>query len=572
MRNETKTKLISFVNSTNDKHIIFQIIIKETYKNKAMIIYSENILYNNSGIDLNIFTQDENNNNYIYNIGKNLYIISSEIKKSNSFICIKSSKNVFIAKYLKYEDIEKIILSGFSLNFEGKNNIFSFELIMDKNISNLYCENDKNNFLYKINEKNENKVIIYSIVPKYNIINLTENKNKNNDINLILKHNHKYFLGININSIEEIKDKNNYYILENLTSNSSYTIYLKGNIYTIEIMRTENGGYKNIFVYNNNSNNSQVIVENKTKYEIILKQKTFEKFKQIIKSSEKQALKIYEQTNKNFSAEIDNKLYFFNLNEEGQNQLKKNLYLSVEKGQILTKIIFSTEFIKQDLSSKSKSWMNLVQPNINNLKLNFSKDKYIKINILINHINISIISQNKIERKEMFLIFINDFQCGIKLLTSKSNTKYKAKLNTKISNLEVYNLLSDVNSCLFTNTSSPLINIYSELKYELNKNQITIYELINEIGYVKLNITPSFLQEIYNVVESIYKNNDIYTKKIHKIFLTQNMDNLNSSDLQTNYNYNFHKFPLSLVIKKITISGFKINIRCNKLFQIFSIF
>ena len=96
--------------------------------------------------------------------------------------------------------------------------------------------------------------------------------------------------------------------------------------------------------------------------------------------------------------------------------------------------------------------MNLVQPNINNLKLNFSKDKYIKINILINHINISIISQNKIERKEMFLIFINDFQCGIKLLTSKSNTKYKAKLNTKISNLEVYNLLSDVNSCLFTNT------------------------------------------------------------------------------------------------------------------------
>ena len=329
-------------------------------------------------------------------------------------------------------------------------------------------------------------------------------------------------------------------------------------------MRTENGGYKNIFVYNNNSNNSQVIVENKTKYEIILKQKTFEKFKQIIKSSEKQALKIYEQTNKNFSAEIDNKLYFFNLNEEGQNQLKKNLYLSVEKGQILTKIIFSTEFIKQDLSSKSKSWMNLVQPNINNLKLNFSKDKYIKINILINHINISIISQNKIERKEMFLIFINDFQCGIKLLTSKSNTKYKAKLNTKISNLEVYNLLSDVNSCLFTNTSSPLINIYSELKYELNKNQITIYELINEIGYVKLNITPSFLQEIYNVVESIYKNNDIYTKKIHKIFLTQNMDNLNSSDLQTNYNYNFHKFPLSLVIKKIIISGFKIIFKLKK--------
>ena len=32
-----------------------------------MIIYSENILCNNSGIPLNIFTQDENNHNYNQN-------------------------------------------------------------------------------------------------------------------------------------------------------------------------------------------------------------------------------------------------------------------------------------------------------------------------------------------------------------------------------------------------------------------------------------------------------------------------------------------------------------------------
>ena len=159
MRNETKTKLINFVNSTNDKQFTLQIIIKETYKNKAMIIYSEKIIYNNSGIDLNIYTQDENNNNYIYDIGKNLYLISSEIKNSNSFICIKSSKNIFITNYLKYEDIEKKTISSFTLNFEGKKSLFNFELIIDNNISNLYCENDLNNFLYKINEKNENKII-----------------------------------------------------------------------------------------------------------------------------------------------------------------------------------------------------------------------------------------------------------------------------------------------------------------------------------------------------------------------------------------------------------------------------
>ena len=46
MRNDTKTKLINFVNSSNDKQIILQIMIKESYKNKAMIIYSENRNFN----------------------------------------------------------------------------------------------------------------------------------------------------------------------------------------------------------------------------------------------------------------------------------------------------------------------------------------------------------------------------------------------------------------------------------------------------------------------------------------------------------------------------------------------
>ena len=563
MRNETKTKLINFINSTNDKQLTLQIIIKETYKNKAMIIYSENILYNNSGINLNIYTQDENNNNYIYDIGKNLYLISSEIKKSNSFICIKSSKNIFITKYLKYEDIQKKVLSSFALNFEGKKSLFNFELIIDNTISNLYCENDLNNFLYKINEKNENKITIYTIVPKYNILNFSENKDKNN-MNLILKNNQKYYLGINIRTIEEIKDKNNYYIFEYLSSNSSYTICLKGKIYTIEIIKSDNGRTKNIFIFDNNLNNSQIIVENKTHNEIIVKQKTFEKYKQIIRSFEKQILKIYDKNNKYFSAEIDNKLYFFNLNEVGQNQLKNNLFINIEKDKISTKILFCTKMSIKNAIPKTKSMNNLIQSDIDNLKSNFNKDQYTKINLLINHINISIISQNKIERKEMFLIFINDFQCGIKLLTSKSHSKYKIKLNTKISNLEVHNLLDNNNSCLFSNTTSPLINIYSELIYELKKNRITIYELVNELGKVKLNITSSFLQEIYNVVKSIYENTDIYSKKVDKIFLNKNIDNSSLYNLKTNYNYNYHQFPLSLVIKKIIISGAKIVFKLKK--------
>ena len=253
LRNDTKTKLINFVNASNDKQITLQIIIKESHKNKSIIIYSENILYDKSGIGLNIFTEDENNNNYIYNIGKNIYLISSEIKlkKSNCFLCIKSAKNIFITKYLKFDDIKKMIIPGFSLNFEGKKDIFSFELIIDKSVSNLFCGNDENNILLKINEKNENYITIYTIIPKYNIVNLTGNKN-NECVNLLLKNSQKYFLGVNIQSLEEIKNKNNYYMFKNLYENYLYTICLKDNIYNIELKKSRSGGYKNIFVFNNN--------------------------------------------------------------------------------------------------------------------------------------------------------------------------------------------------------------------------------------------------------------------------------------------------------------------------------
>ena len=551
MRNDTKTKLINFANSYNDKQITLQIIIKESYKNKAIIIYSENILYNCTGIGLNIFTQDENNHNYIYDMGNNLYLFSSEIKKSNSFIGIKSSKNIFITKYIKYEDMKKMALSGFSLNFEGKKDIFIFDLIIDKSISNLWCENDSKNVLNKINENN---ITIYTILPKYNIINFTEKK----VINLMLKNSQKYFLGIGIKSLEEIKNKSNYYMFENLSENSLYTICFKGNIYNIEIKKAQEGKYKNIYISNNNLKYSQVTVENKTNYEIILKQKTFEKFKQKIKKGEQQILKIYEQANNNFSAEIDNKLYFFNLNQAGQKQFKKNLFLLIEKDRISTKIIFYFKNLYLNPFQKSKSLMNLIQPDDNNIKFNFNKDKYIKIILLLNHINISVISQGQKDRKEIILIFIKDFLSGIQLLTSKS--KYKIKLNTKISSFEAYNLLSANNSYLCLNTSPTLINIYSELIYELRKNKITIFEFVSELGDIKLNITPLFLQEIYNFFQNIYESTGIYMQKTSRIFLNSNA--YNSDSLKNNYSY--PSFPLTIIINKMSLSGIKIRFKLKK--------
>ena len=579
MRKESKIKLIKFTSINNKELLTLPIIIHEINNIKTIVIYSEYILYNNSGIDLNISSQDENNHNHFYNVENCINLISSEISNSDTdkYICIKSKKNIFTITYINYTEISEEPYYEFSLNLEdkAKNLKFNYDLLINKKTSYFYCENDENNFINKINEEFP-PITIYRIIPKYNIIDLTSSKNiLEKSVNIILKKNRQYFMGMGIKSIEELKNRNNYYMFESLTINSLYTICLKDNLYNVEVRKSRKGGYKDVYIFDNNLNHSQVVVENKTNYEICLKQKKFEKFKQEIKKNEKQILKIYDQTSHNFSVQIDNKLYFFDLNEIGDKQIKNNLYLNIEKNSNSKKLIFYSKDLKEDDSFiKSKSVLDLPKIGYNNLKINFHSNRYTKINIILNQINISIIGQsdnngnknklNEYERKEIALLFINDFQCGIKLSKSKKhilshNNLFDIKLNTKISKCEIYNLLmnNSNSSCLFTNSSSPLINIYSEINYDLDKNRIRVLELINNIGDIKLNVAPIILQEIYNFIKNIISNYNSNNKKVDSLFLTKNsrINIINSS-------YNYH--PLSILIDQITISEIKIRFKLKK--------
>ena len=565
-RNETK-KVIKFTDKEQKDSLILPILIKETDKIKAIIIYSEYMLLNKSGIEINFSSQDENNHNNIFQVEKNLYLISSEIEKSNSYLYLKSFKNIFIKDYVQFEQIKNNPSFEFSLKLDDKNlyNQYNFDLIICQNLSNLCCNNDIN-FINKISE-NLDLITIYSILPKYNIINLASN-NQTQNINLLLKKENKYYMYINIKNLEEIREKRNYYKFDNLSLDTLYTIFIENNLYNVEVKKADNGGYKNIYILNNNLKNSQVLVENKTNFNIILKQKKYEKFKQVIKMNEIQILKIYEQTNQNFSAQIDNKLYFINLDEKGKKQILGNLFLNIIKNKNTKKIVFYIQKINEseDDTPKSKSLMNLPKISFNSLKINLNPDRYIKINILLNHISISILKQNlkENERKEIALIFLYDLKSGIILSKAKKNLfnnydrLYQIKLNIKILSCSIYNLLFNNISYLCKNTSSPLLNIYSEFDYNYDKNKIHILQLINELGDIKLRITPIFLKEMYNLI-----NNIIFNWKVNKQIKTDkiNCDNLNINDYEYIINSNH---PLSIIINKINISGVKIRYNLTK--------
>ena len=580
-RNEEKKMLIKFT-SDNNNVLILPILIQEINNIKTIIIYSEFILYNSCVLELNITSQDENKNNYSFNVGNNIYLISSDIKKSNSYICIKSS--IFMITYIEFEQMNKEPYYEFSLNLENKskNIILNYDLLINKSNSHLCCRNDRYNFINKINSELD-MTTIYKIIPKYNIINNISKKNikDNKGMNIILKKDKKYFMAINIKNIDEIKDKKKYYIFDNLTTNSLYTVCIGDNLYNVEVRKSKKGGHKNIFIFDKNLNHSQIIVENKTNYEIFIKQKKFEKNRQEIKKKETQILKIYEQTSQIFSVQIENKLYFLNLNEIGEKQMKNNLYLNIQQNKNSKKLIFFIKNLNDDNNEpKSKSVMELPKINNKNLNNNIYSDKYIKFNIFLNKINISLIGLNKIEnlnnknnrneyeRKEIVLLFLEDFQCGIKIskfnkqILPKNNNIYNIILNIRTSNCEIYNLLlNDKPSCLFANTSPQLINIYSEMNYDLDKNKITVFELVNEIGDIKLNISPTILQEMYNFFRNIILNVKFQKKIIDKIFLYKNI-NENNNINTINNNYKYHQF--SIYIDKIDISGIKICFKLNK--------
>ena len=580
-RSETKKKIIKFTNLINKDSLVLPILIKETFKTKVIIIYSEYILYNSSGIELNISSQDNENNKYFYNIGNNINLISSEIKNKNPNISIKTTKNIFSPNNFLYEEILKSPLYEFTLHLEekSKKSEYNFDLIINKNISHLWCENDKNNYIKKITEDLD-EITIYRIVPKYNIVNYSMiNNSRDNNINLILKTEKHYHMGINFKTMEEIREINNYYILDKLSLNSLYTVCIKEKLYNIEVRRSKNG-YKDIFVFDDDLNHSQVVVENRTNFDIYLKQKKYEKHKQEIKKNETQILKIYEQTNQNFSVQIDNKLYYLNFNEIGKKQIVNNLYLKISSIRNIKKIVFYMFNLNHyDYIQKSKSVIYVPKISYNNLKMNFQSNKLIKINIIVNNINISIIGQNKkqiiqknnnnriynYERNEIALLFINDFQCGIILSSKKdifpNKNIYQIKLNITISNFEIYDLLTNNNniSCLFINSSSPLLQLYSEMNYDFDKNRAKVVELINKIGDIRLNIAPGFLHELYNFINNIIINIRYHNKKVDKLFTMNDIDTFNSID---NINYMFN--PMIIIIDKIEISKIKIVFKLKK--------
>ena len=541
-RNEDK-KYLMFKNRRGQSlNLEFKLKNKESYK--GLIIYSNYILYNDSGID---FKFEEN---IIFKIAKNIYIISNNINLKDESLTLftksfdySQSINLqqmvtsfpYYKLYLNRGNITNILpitkkLSSISIknNPTFKPGIFSmiFYILPPCKITNLFM----NKKLIIKNFENENESIT---IPPLNQVSFDFfNKNRNN-LYLELS-----FLGINETKTDRIN-------ILNTLNTGIYTFYSKNEFYNLEIKDSTSEGNINIFITEANLHTSKIVVINKTDIKFEIYQNKYEKYKQKINENESQILIIHDQINTDFIAKINGSQYkikFIHFKEEFE-------IIGVGNDYVLMK---ESNGVKMKITLLHKKEIEKINEYENSFYLDF----------IIDNCYISIIGDNynknknlrNYERYEILLFYIKNINSRLNI-NQNISIKHKNNLNFSISlqNLEIYDQLSKKGkyACIFKNLEEPFFIFNQDLDlYKEDKiAKINSFNLI--LNKQKLFIEPIFMVKLLDFIDNISSRIGKINLFVDKIFLRTDK---NIRDILVKNN--FQKYEIS---QKLICFGSKFN-------------
>ena len=536
-------KYLKFINITGESfYLAFICKDKESYK--ELLIYSEYILYNESGI---VFKFEEKT---VFNIAKNIYIISNNIDLTEKNISINSelfnySQILSLTDMIKASPYYEIYLNNRNNNIilpltkkissiPIKNhpnftpNIFSmiFYISPSCKITNLFM--NKKLIIRNLEDENQS-----CIIPPLNQVSFNFfNKNKNN-----------LYIELSLINVNETKcDKIN---ILNTFQTGIYTFYSKDEFYNIEVRNSSTDGNLDIFITEANLDNAKILVINKTELNFNIYQKKYEKYKQIIKENDTQILNVHDQVYTDFIAEINGKEFdikytpfkeIFDITEV------ENDYLLIKESngvKMKIQLYKKAEFYRMD-----------------------NKEKALNLNLLINNCFISIIGDNYIknknlknfERKEILLFYIKNINTKVNIKKESSIThKNNIKLSFIIQQYEIYNQLSKKGkfACIFKNLEMPFMNLNQDLDiYTTDKvAKINNFNLI--LTKQKLCLEPGFLFQILFFIDNIKYRLGKISSNFDKIFLRTDK-NIRDIKLKNNFiKYN--------ITQKMIFYGSKIN-------------
>ena len=558
-------QFLTFKNSKLGKKFLLNYTFKRIEEEKVFIIYSELILYNRSGLDIKIININPNNLNCI-KIEDKIGLISSNIDYKEEKLKFKN--NYYTSKEIKIHELIQIS-NNMSINMLDLNFKKPFDIIVKKKLSYIKIKNNPN--------FGENIIsIVFSIYPMCRIFNLLsgkkilicDNKDDNkNTTSLFIKP----FEASSFYFFNKGYERSFFISALNLDENSSKelskvrfqngicTLITNDFFFNLDIKKNPTAGCVDVYILENNMNNSQAILENLSDKEISIYQKNYEQKPQILKSKEIAPLKIYDYISKIFVFSLNKKVHEVNIGDI-RNQKIINLTDKISA-------IIQDNGMKIKITFYPKAKYDLINQN----SINFNFD------IRIESIYISIIGDNEIqnpkltkyERFEILLITLNTFELNINVKQTigllNENSIY-TKLT--IMQLNVYNQLSSEGNfaCVLKSVEKPpnipFFSLENETIYHPEGKVINFHKQKIEIKKLKLGIDPDFMSKFLTFYDDLLMRMNLTYYNISKVFLDKK-ENLSKKLINKQYkgriliNANGLLFPKLEIDIKIVEKGLK---------------
>ena len=539
VKNSEKNEGNNMIVFRNKKGQSFNIsfLLKNKEYHKSLIIYSEYILHNDSGINFNIYS------NLFYNIAENIYLISNKIDLEESDFQLSgnnySSDTINLKKVAKSSPYYELPLSN-----DNNNNMV---LAIKKNLSFISIRNNPN--------FRENIIsMIFEILPICKIINLFPNKKllirdyKNNNLNMIVPplsevsfnffNKNKNNLTLELGLIKVNDNICNETCLFNSFRCGIYTLLSEKEFFNLEIKDSSSEGILNIFVTETNLENAKIIIINKTKLNFEVYQDNYDKYRQIIRENDSHILKIYDHNNIVFYVEIGGKKYACNYTpfkeEFNIYKIEEQFILVSESNGVKMKIFL---YMKSEYEKMNKIENNLYgNIVVSNCYISIIGDNYDKDRKLRNY-----------KRNELLLLYFQNINTKLTMNKSKETIhKKNISLNLNLSKFEIFNQLSKKGkySCIFKNMALPCMNFVEELSLYNEDNVAKINKFNFQVNKLQLNIDPPFILEIINFMENITFRLGKINFNVDKIFLRTNK---NIRDIKIKNNMEKYKNHQNLI-------------------------
>ena len=534
----------NFIEFKNKKQIFkLQYYFKKNDEENTLIIYSESILYNKTGVVLSIYSKNKDSK-LCFEVGKGIYLVSSNIDYNEAYIQLISGK--YISK--------KII---FSKLIEASP---YFKVEMKTEIGDIIYFNIKKRFSYMniINNpsfKENIMSMVFTVFPNCRIVNLLSTQkfficdfnypNNNSTIDPLEKQCFYFFgkgenaqLGLSIIDLKKNKISN---IIKFKFKIGIYTLSTVDYTFNLEIRKNPSEGYIEVYVIENTTDNCQILLENLCDEIINIYQINFEKYNQILNPNEKKALNIFDFESPDFMIETGNKVLTIRFDSMEENEkrvpINKRIMLVIEANGIKMKLTFYLiEELKKLITSSISNYYSLT---IEKIIISMIGDNESQDTKLKNY-----------KRNELLLFVFNNFSLTLNIETTIGVlNKDFIQLNLILNYFSIYNQVSKIGKfpCILKNSTIPFLSLYEEIDYY---KKIKIVKLKNhnfKIGKLELGIDPNFFILLLDFFGNILYRMKITNFKVHEVFIEENIKN---SELQNNLINEYDQSKLLLYAKR----------------------